>query len=182
MLEFTSCLHSTLNCSKSAGLYSTPSRKRDVHRRLAKWMIILPKHKFETGYNPEACNFTASFLSQYKKLIDSLDGSKDNRVLVWTGKKVPDDLEPSVMNVWKKLCQTLLSRDESTVKKTKIDQYNFPVWGKQLFRRTLPQPKVVFPYVFRVEAVNTFHNLITYWEYKSTRQLLIEWYWWPTVY
>lgn len=109
-------------------------------------------------YKPRARNFTANFLSQYEKQEDALDRSQDDGHLVLTAEEGRTDLEPFLVNFWRKLSGILPRDDKLPAKKPQWCLKSFFIWVRQLFRKTPLGPKAGVLGWLRVEVLNMFHD------------------------
>lgn len=58
---------------------------------------------------------------------------------------------------------------------------NYIVWDKQLLRRTLLGPKIVVREKRRVKILKTFDDEIGHWDVETTRQFLVDHFWWSSI-
>ena len=72
--------------------------------------------------------------------------------------------------------------DERRKSHMKTNARKFLVWESRLFRRTVHGLRVVVPTSDREKVLKCFHDDISHWDLKTTRQFVTERYLWPTVY
>lgn len=57
----------------------------------------------------------------------------------------------------------------------------FFVWSWQVDRRTILRPSLAVPVLLRVGGLKTSHNKMSHCKTESTKQFIIERYWWPGI-
>ena len=155
-------------------------KKKDVHHRLARWLDLLAEYHFTIQYRPGKANGPADYLSRQQLMEyvskEGVEGALDLTVL--TNDTV--DMEPRLVSL-----QIFLS----TLEITKVDQKdrewvkrnarNFNTWDGQLFRRTGSGLVAVAPVSAQRGILETFHDCIGHWDSNTTKQFVLERYWWP---
>ena len=112
----------------------------------------------------------------------ALDAGDDDGQIAMMAIEAEPDIEPFLLDVKRHLnCQEIKAEDPRGRRSVRRSAKSFLLWNGELFRRTQLGPKIILPKPMRKEAIVMFHDNIGHWDGETTRQFIVERYWWPNV-
>lgn len=147
-------------------------KKKDVHGRLARWLVFLCQYDFTIGYKPGADNQDGDFQSTFSSCEHAVDNAdQDELALIYSDDK--NIFEPAL----ERICRRLL---EASMENIELEYYKavrqavkqYLVWDGQLFRTTRLGLNLVIGIQKRVEMLEAFYDDIGLRDAESQPNLL----------
>ncbi len=152
-------------------------QKPDIHHRLARWMDFIAEYNFEILYRAGNLNRTADFLSRLEEgpSDEGVEDTLDVCAIVEL-----DGLEKKLIDV-SNFIQGFNMNDVADENKDWVRRNAklFTIWEGKLYRKTSAGLRVVPPIESRKRILEIFHDDIGHWNLTTTRQFVMERYWWP---
>lgn len=156
--------------------------KKDVHGRLARWLDFLAEYDFHVVYRPGTANGAADFLSRQALEEPALGIAEDDGQVAMVTLCDERDLEPFLVEIKRHLRGEVIHEHDPRLRRgIRRASKSFLVWNDELFRRTPLGPKIVLPKSIRTQALEMFHDRIGHWNSETSRQFVVDRYWWPKV-
>ena len=159
-------------------------QKNDVHGRLARWLDFLAEYDFKVEYRAGKQNASADFLSRIDTGATVEEGYDEGELAcLVTPLDEFNGLEDRLVSIAKYL--TGFSVDHLSPEerqKVRRNAKRFAVWDGSLFRRVEKRLKLVPRLDQRMSILQTYHDEIGHWDRNSTRTMLTDRFWWPSMY
>ena len=162
-------------------------KKKDIHGRLARWMDFLAEYEFTVQYRPGTENTAADFLSRQTdgaraKVLSDMDEGDLALAFAPEIEEPFEDLEPFCQEVARYLLgYQLVETDANKRKSIRRAAKNFLIWDDGLFRRTPKGPRAIPTRNARPALLRCFHDDIGHWDVATTKQFILDRFWWPDV-
>lgn len=161
-------------------------KKKYIHGRLARWLDFLAEYEFEIRYRAGGKNGAADFLSRLREGEPNTSEPDDGDLICNAhdaDRKQLEDLEPHLRDTYLYLeGEEMEDQDADQRRRVRKNAKRFLSWNGNLFRRTKGGIRFIPPRSARVQILRMLHDNIGHWDVTTTKQFVLDRYWWPAVY
>ena len=153
-------------------------QRKDINHRLARWMDLLAEYNFKIEHRAGKNNLPADYSSRNPLTLKDLCDTNDTELSCVVICK--ENIEEEMYAIFQFLNTVEMSNIDKTYRTwVRRNSKRFVVWNGILFRKTINGLRIVLDYEERKKALQNFHDNMGHWNLESTKQLILERYWWP---